>query len=92
MSAHRRPLLICYDIAEPRRLRQVFRELRDMAWPLQKSVFLAELTAADLDELLERLGRRIEPTEDRLQVFYLQDPAQSRQLGLAAVPGDAWVA
>jgi CRISPR-associated protein Cas2 len=92
MSAQRRPLLICYDVAEPRRLRRVFRELRDQALPVQKSVFFAELTAADLTELLERLAAAIEPAEDRLQVFYLQDPATARGLGLARPLGGALVA
>ena len=92
MSAHRRPLLICYDIADPRRLRRVFRELRDLALPVQKSVFFAELTAADLNGLLDRLAQGIEPAEDRVQVFYLQDPAASRGLGLAPLLGGAWVA
>jgi len=92
MSAHRRPLLICYDIADPRRLRRVFREVRDLALPVQKSVFFAELTAADLTGLLERLADAIEPAEDRLRVFYLQDPAASRGLGLAPPLGETWVA
>ena len=92
MSARRRPLLICYDIADPRRLRRVFRELQDMAWPLQKSVFLAEVTASDLEALLDRLEQRIDPGEDRLQVFFLREPERSPRLGLAALPGSAWVA
>jgi CRISPR-associated protein Cas2 len=92
MSNHRRTVLICYDIADPRRLRRVFRELQDVAWPLQKSVFLAELSASDLDALLVRLEQRIEPGEDRLQVFFLREPERSPRLGLAALPGAAWVA
>jgi CRISPR-associated protein Cas2 len=91
MSAHRRPLLVCYDIADPRRLRRIFRELRDVALPVQKSVFLAELTAADLTGLLERLAEGIDPAEDRLSVFYLQDLARTHSLGLTAPLGDAWV-
>ncbi len=56
MSRHRRPVLICYDIADPRRLRRAFRELRDAALPVQKSVFVAALTEAELERLLERLA------------------------------------
>lgn len=55
-------------------------------------MFFAELTAADLTGLLERLADAIEPAEDRLRVFYLQDPAASHGLGLAPPLGETWVA
>ena len=81
MSHHRRPLLICYDIADPKRLRRAFHEIRDVALPIQKSVFVAEMTQAELDLLLRRLADLTEPKEDRVQIFMLCDLSQTRGLG-----------
>jgi CRISPR-associated protein Cas2 len=91
MSNHRRTVLICYDIADPRRLRRVFRELQDVAQAVQKSVFIAELTTDDLNLLWVRLAETIQPDEDRLQLFYLQDPAMSLALGETPTTRSAWV-
>ncbi len=91
MSHHRRPWLICYDIADPKRLRRTFNELRDVALPVQKSVFVAELTQAELEKLMLRLAEHIDPQEDRLQVFILQELAALRSLGQAVPMGKAWV-
>ena len=81
MSHHRRPLLICYDIADPKRLRRAFHEIRDVALPVQKSVFMAEMTQAELELLLGRLAELIEPKEDRVQIFMLHDLSKAMGLG-----------
>jgi CRISPR-associated protein Cas2 len=92
MSQHRRPVLICYDIADPRRLRRAFRELRDAALPVQKSVFVAALTEAELERLLERLADHIDAAEDCLRVFRLRTLAPAHGLGQVARLADTWVA
>lgn len=92
MSQYRRPVLICYDIADPRRLRRAFRELRDVALPVQKSVFVAALTEAELERLLERLADHIDAAADRLQVFSLRQLTQAHGLGRTTGQQDTWVA
>jgi len=92
MSHHRRPMLICYDVAQPKRLRRVFRDLRDIALPVQKSVFLAELTQAELEGLLTRLAEYLDPREDRLQAFMLRDASQPQGLGQGVALSETWVA
>jgi CRISPR-associated protein Cas2 len=81
VSRYPRPMLICYDIADPKRLRKAFRDLKDVALPVQKSVFVGELTEAELDRLLQRLGGYLDPQEDRVQVFMLRDLSPLRGLG-----------
>ncbi len=46
--------VIAYDITDPRRLARVHRELREAAFPVQYSVFLATLDTAAIDRLLSR--------------------------------------
>ena len=91
MSHHRRPLLICYDIADPKRLRRAFHEIRDVALSVQKSVFVAELTQAELELLLRRLADLIEPKEDRVQIFMLHDFSQPMGLGHVVSMGQTCV-
>lgn len=91
MSRERRPVLICYDIADPKRLRRAFRDLRDVALPVQKSVFVADLTQAELDRVWRQLGEYLDPAEDKLQAFALRDAAKPRSLGRAVALADTWV-
>jgi CRISPR-associated protein Cas2 len=91
MSHRRRPWLICYDVADPRRLRRTFKTLRDIALPVQKSVFVAQLTQAELERLLVQLAEHIDPQEDRLQAFILQELAAPHSLGQPAANSTAWV-
>lgn len=91
MSEHRRPVLICYDIAHPKRLRRAFRDIKDVALPVQKSVFVAELTQAELDRLMQHLAEYIDPDEDSLQTFTLRDLSQPQGLGKIVQIGNTWV-
>ena len=37
------PLLLCYDIRDPKRLQKVHREVKKVGMPLQYSVFYIEM-------------------------------------------------
>lgn len=91
MSRHRHPVLICYDVADPKRLRRVFREVRDVALPVQKSVFVAQLSEREIAMLMERLAECLDAGEDRLQVFALRELEPPQSLGKAMATGHAWV-
>jgi CRISPR-associated protein Cas2 len=88
---------IAYDIAQPRRLRRVERALSAVGERLHYSLFVCELTAAELEALQRRLLRLIEPAEDILRYTPLcaGDAQRMRHLGRPApqlaVQADAWI-
>ncbi|CAA6820397.1 MAG: CRISPR-associated endoribonuclease Cas2 [uncultured Thiotrichaceae bacterium] len=65
------PHIIVYDIANPKRLRRIHRLLKEQAIPLQYSVFLAYLNAADRATLLAQLDDKIQPLEDDIRLYPL---------------------
>lgn len=67
MKRHRH--LVAWDIAHPRRLQKVRKIALDFGNPLQKSVFVCELTGAEKGRLQERLAKVLKPSED--QVVFL---------------------
>jgi CRISPR-associated protein Cas2 len=84
--------LIAYDIAEPRRLRDVAQMLEDHGRRLQQSVFLCDLTGEALASLREDLRGRIEADADRLAVLPICGRCRGamEQYGTAtALPGTA---
>ena len=62
----RRFVLVSYDIADDKRLRQVFRLLRGYGDRLQYSVFLCQLTEKDVVVLSERIKDIIHHKEDQV--------------------------
>ncbi len=73
----RRIYLITYDICDPKRLRQVFRCLRNWGDHVQYSVFECQLTPSDLLRCKAELAERIKHNEDQVLVIDL-GPADSR--------------
>jgi CRISPR-associated protein Cas2 len=63
--------LICYDVAEPSRLRKVYKCLLGAGESLQYSVFRCELSAQERQALIERLWGLLNLREDRLLVANL---------------------
>lgn len=63
--------LICYDIATPKRLRQVHKTMKGFGDPLQFSVFRCELTRLELHDLKERLWEILHAEEDRVMIARL---------------------
>lgn len=64
--SERHLVLVAYDIADPRRLQRVARELEALGERVQKSVFECGLTPDGLLALRERLRALIDPQEDHV--------------------------
>jgi CRISPR-associated protein Cas2 len=69
--------LVCYDIADEKRLRGVFKIMRGYGDHLQYSVFECQLTPMDLARCREQLSRVIHHDEDQV-LFVNLGPAESR--------------
>lgn len=78
--------IICYDIANPRRLGCVFRYLKKHALPLQYSVFLFSGDERKLKWLLEKLVPLIDADADDLRAYPLPQRGFKARLGRAILP------
>jgi CRISPR-associated protein Cas2 len=80
------PWLVCYDIAEPRRLARVGRAAREFGVPLQYSVFWARLDGIGLVGALGAIATRIDPRADDVRFYPLPENVQITGLGRDVVP------
>lgn len=72
MPAKRRtPWLICYDVADPRRLQRVHRVARRQATPLQYSVFHTIATRREVLGMLHDIEEHIDPRQDDVRAYPL---------------------
>jgi CRISPR-associated protein Cas2 len=62
----RNTYIVCYDIASPKRLRDVFKTMRGWGDHLQLSVFECHLTRSDLVSLNAELARIIHYEQDQV--------------------------
>jgi CRISPR-associated protein Cas2 len=72
-------MLVAYDVATDtaagrRRLRHVAKICLAHGQRVQKSVFEVTLDAATLEVMKHRLRRAIDPAEDSLRLYRLQEP------------------
>ena len=82
MPANRRtPWLLCYDIADPRRLQRVHRVVCRHATPLQYSVFHTIATRHEILVMLHDIGEHIDPRQDDVRAYPLLTTAQPVTLG-----------
>ena len=73
----RNTYLVCYDIADDKRLRRVFKTMRGFGDHLQFSVFECQLTAGDLIRCREELRQIIHHGEDQV-LFVNLGPSDGR--------------
>ncbi len=78
--------LVCYDIADKKRLSKVHRYLVKVALPIQYSVFLAYLTANKLETMLIDIKALINLREDDVRVYPLPDKMEYYRLGRQQLP------
>ena len=69
--------LVCYDIADDKRLRRVFKTCYNFGNHLQFSVFECDLNPAEKIELESTLGKIINHKEDQI-LFVSLGPAEGR--------------
>lgn len=72
----RRIYLVTYDIANDKRLRQVFKKMNGYGEHLQYSVFQCELSDKERIQMVAELNTLINHREDQVLVFSL-GPAES---------------
>lgn len=83
--------IICYDIAEPRRLARLHRYLRKRAAPLQYSVFLMTGDVRQLERCLAGAAMIIDPRADDLRAYPLPEGGLKARLGRPVFPeGILW--
>jgi len=63
--------LVCYDIADPRRLRRVFRKMHGFGDPVQYSVFRCDLNRAEKALMLDALRQLVNTAHDRVMIVRL---------------------
>ncbi len=66
--------LVCYDIANPKRLVRVHRYLKKQGMPLQYSVFLVQETGESMDQLLDDLSDIINAKKDDIRAYPINSP------------------
>jgi CRISPR-associated protein Cas2 len=69
--------LVCYDIADDKRLRKVFQTMRGFGDHIQYSIFECQFTPSDLIRCRAALAAIIHHTEDQVLFVYL-GPAEGR--------------
>ncbi len=82
--------LVTYDIADPKRLRQVFKAMKNFGDHLQLSVFLCELNARERVQMEAALSRIIHNRQDQVLIVNL-GPARSETLDKIQSLGQAYV-
>ena len=85
--------LVCYDIREPKRLQRVHKCAASYAMAVQRSVFYARLTQADLDSLMKDLVELIDEKEDDVRIYSVAPLQHAVMLGTnrTGYVGDSWM-
>lgn len=92
--AVRNTYLVTYDIRDDKRLRKVFKTMRDFGDHLQYSVFECQFTAVDLAKCRQALSDLIHHSQDQV-LFIDLGPTEGRgdrvitALGQSYLPVDA---
>jgi CRISPR-associated protein Cas2 len=73
----RNTYIVCYDISDPKRLREVFKTMRSWGDHLQLSVFECRLTRSELVKLRAELTEIVNQREDQV-LFVDLGPAGAR--------------
>lgn len=76
--------VIAYDIPDDRRRRKIAELLEGYGRRVQLSVFEACLETYQVEELCDRLQRRIQPTEDHIRIYPLSRHTQATVLVLGS--------
>jgi CRISPR-associated protein Cas2 len=85
----RNTIIVCYDIRDDKRLRHVFRTMRDFGDRLQYSVFECQFTPTDLVKCRHALSEIINHNEDQV-LFIDLGPVEGRGSRVVASLGQPY--
>ena len=69
---HKANFIICYDIADPKRLRKIAKKLENTAIRIQYSIFLyIDATQQEIYELIENIKETIKDEEDDVRIYHI---------------------
>lgn len=89
-NAMRSTYIVSYDIADDKRLKKVFKAMRDFGDHLQYSVFECQFTPADLARCRDALSEIIHHEQDQV-LFILLGPTEGRGERVITALGKAYV-
>ncbi len=75
---HQNWYVICYDIAEPKRWRKVYKLINGYGRRLQYSIFRCRLTVRGMEKLRWQLESLLDAEADRLLIINLCDGCERR--------------
>ena len=78
--------IICYDIANPKRLGRIHRVLKKQALAVQYSVFLFSGTEVQLQRCLAQLQSIMDPRADDIRAYPLPQRGLRLVLGPSVLP------
>ncbi len=78
--------VVCYDIADKKRLGRVFRLLKKNGIPIQYSIFLVCANNADMAALFKQISALIDPRADDVRSYRLTDLHHMVLLGHSLTP------
>ncbi len=84
-SNEKRPYLLSYDIANPKRLVRIHRVVSESGLSLQYSVFYFFCSAREIQGLKEMLCQKIDSRRDDIRIYPLPRRIQVDTLGKAPV-------
>lgn len=79
-------MLVCYDIADARRLRKVARVMLAYGNRVQKSVFECHLNEAQQNQMLNRVRAVLNVSQDTVRLYRLCRACQRERLALGCKP------
>ena len=84
--------LIAYDIADPKRLREVAKKAELSARRVQKSLFVFTGSRRELDAVLRSVVAEIDPAADRVQAWPVRTSSRSNRIDAGIALPDTGVA
>lgn len=80
-ASYRQTWLIAYDIRNAARLRRVHKYLSNLGHALQYSLFVADLSADELDELKQEMQSRADADHDDVRLYCLSQTSRGNWIG-----------
>ena len=79
-------ILIAYDITSPKRLGRIHRYLKNIAIPVQYSIFVTRVTERQLHKIIKELRQRINSSSDDVRIYEIPSDYQADLYGCQAMP------